>query len=196
MPPAIPWIERRTRPTRSSGSSGISGGFFIEDSKITCAPIRRGRGESVTRGDRRRREWKLSTSDLRFATSKNEWALIWRLGAGLWQSILRRRSDRDSFFVRNGAVASVSSGVGCNRDRLRVGADLQHWRFPCFELIEPIDPHLAVPSPPRAPSPPIPNQPVRNTDTAVGAFLRSRTGPLRCPAIDSQARSPPPRPCL
>ena len=38
------------------GSSGISGGIFIEDSKITDAPIRRGRGESVTRGDRRRRE--------------------------------------------------------------------------------------------------------------------------------------------
>jgi hypothetical protein len=33
--------------------------FFIEDSKITGAPIRRGRGESVTRGDRRRRELKL-----------------------------------------------------------------------------------------------------------------------------------------
>jgi len=49
------------RGDENSGSSGISGGFFIEDSKITCAPIRRGRGESVTRGDRRRRELKLQS---------------------------------------------------------------------------------------------------------------------------------------
>ena len=50
-------VIRQANPADVSvGSSGISGGIFIEDSKITDAPIRRGRGESVTRGDRRRRE--------------------------------------------------------------------------------------------------------------------------------------------